>query len=96
MHSVSLEPIIFGDSSAEVRDFAYADMFGRLRGAQVNYRTLRNQTHKLLQNLMTGEDALYNLDEDPYENNNLLPATSEADQQMYQTLLDELTALNAS
>ncbi len=96
MHSVSLEPIIFGDSSAEVRDFAYADMFGRLRGAQVNYRTLRNQTHKLLQNLMTGEDALYNLDEDPYENNNLLPATSEADQQMYQTLLDELTALNAN
>ena len=97
IHSVSLAPILFGDADTAVRDYAYADMFGRLRGSPVNFRTLRNQTHKVIQNLTTGEDEFYNLSEDPYEHSNLLASDdiSESDQVIYQMLSDKLAELVA-
>lgn len=95
-HSVSLVPILTGDANTQVRDFAYADIFGSVRGAQLNSRTIRNDEYKLIQHLNNNTEELYKLTDDPYENSNLLASELNTEQQEnYDSLKGEIDKLTS-
>ena len=65
--SISFAPLLLDTQAVPLRDFAYADLFAPSRPTQ---RTIRTKSYKLVD--MGGEEELFNLDQDPYEHNNLL------------------------
>lgn len=88
LDSVSLVPA-FRDHTAEVRDYAYADVFGPQQNEIVNARAIRNRRFKLIQDLQDDTRELYDLQVDPYEANDLmLDALGKDGQKNY----DELAA----
>lgn len=94
MHSVSLTPILLQDVNADVRHFAYSDVFGPARNGSRDSRAIRNNEYKLIQHRLDGKEELYNLSIDPYENNNLLlNGLSESDKEGYDWLRQELAEL---
>lgn len=94
MHSVSLKPVLLNDTDTQVRDFAYADVFGAVRNGFVDSRAIRNQEYKLVQNRLDNSEELYQLIDDPYEKNNLLVGKlSDADKENYEQLLRMLAGL---
>lgn len=91
--SVSLVPVI-KNKNMDVREFVYADQFGLFRNANNSYRTIRNDRYKLLRNVNDDTDELYDLQEDPWEEINLLEADLVADaRDNYQELKQRLTNL---
>ncbi|MBX2848454.1 MAG: sulfatase-like hydrolase/transferase [Acidiferrobacterales bacterium] len=77
-HSESFTAILHEDSNAQIRDFAYADIFGIAGGNLRNGKTIRNQYYKLIIDHLDESEELYNLGSDPYEKINLL-ATEQSD-----------------
>ena len=67
--SISFAQLLHDPESQPLRNFAYADLFAPNRPT---LRTIRNESYKLL--VMDDVEELYNLDDDPYEHNNLLLA----------------------
>lgn len=93
IHSVSLRPV-FENANASVRDFAYADVFGVSGPTQKNLRTIRNDRYKYIEDIMENTVEFYDLQSDPFENNNLLKAELSAEaQQNLASLKKELAEL---
>ena len=97
LDSVSLAPVL-KDHSRAVREFAYADVFGpQIRVGIANSRAIRNQQYKLIFDLQNDTAELYDLESDPYENNDLLTGTlSDEAQANYESLTQRLGKLIAS
>lgn len=94
IHSVSLKPVMLQDINARVRDFAFADQFGVAGRNLRNARTIRNERYKLLQNIAENTEELFDLQQDPFENVNLLNRDLTASQQQnYDTLKESLRKL---
>jgi arylsulfatase B len=90
--SISFAPLLHNPEALPLRDFAYADLFAPNRPT---LRTIRSETYKLL--VMDAVEELYNLDEDPYEHNNLLQADlSDEAQAGYENLKLRMQLLLAS
>ena len=93
-HSVSISPILHNDPNTQVRNFAYADIFGMVRNGIRDSRTIRNKEYKLILNFLDNTEELYNLQTDPYEKNNLLEASqSDKDKQNYRALKQAINDL---
>lgn len=71
LDSVSLAPVL-ENHEAQVRDFAYADVYGPQQRELVNRRAIRDDRYKLLLDLQNDIRELYDLARDPYEKHNLL------------------------
>ena len=97
LDSVSLSPVL-KDHTKTVREFAYADVFGpQIRVGIANSRAIRNQQYKLVLDLQNDTEELYDLESDPYENNDLLTgALSDEAQINYESLSRQLGELIAS
>jgi arylsulfatase A-like enzyme len=69
-HSRSLRKLIDGD---ETRDYAYSewDLRPSRSGVDIDLRTVRTKRHKLTLELRSGAGELYDLQEDPYEMQNI-------------------------
>jgi arylsulfatase A-like enzyme len=90
--SISFAPLLHDPQATPARDFAFADIFSPWREPS---RAIRNASHKLVD--IEGVEELYNLQNDPYEYDNLLAKQlSPADQENYEDLKSRLTALLAS
>jgi arylsulfatase B len=90
--SVSFAPLLHDPEAQPLRDFAYADLFAPER---TTLRTIRTESYKLL--VIGDVEELYNLDEDPYEHNNLLLADlSDNAQENYENLKLRMQLLLAS
>jgi arylsulfatase B len=71
--TVSLAPVMYGKSD-QVREFNYADHFGPTRGGSSNERAIRNEHYKIVHDIINEKEEFFNLEADPYENNDLLAA----------------------
>ena len=100
--TVSLTPVLFGDSDA-VRDYAYVDVFGSVpRGVRgernrktVSERAIRDQRYKLFTS--SDREEFYDLTSDPFEKNNLLNSElTGVAAQSYAQLTAQLAELVAS
>ena len=94
--SVSFMPYLSDPSLASMRDYAYVDNFsGNFAGvADANF-AIRDQNYKLLRH--EGNIEFYNLNDDPWEHNNLLEGKLNEEQQaQYDELLARVTELRAS
>lgn len=92
--SVSLLPILH-DPAASVREFVYAESFPDNGGSlplDGHQRAVRGDRYKLIRD-MGQPDEFYDLQADPFEANNLLPALSAAEQAAFDALEAELVAL---
>ncbi len=81
VHSVSLKPVMLEDPNTQVRDFAFADVFGLSGPVRKNLRTIRNDRFKLIENIFDNTVEFYDLSNDPYENANLMSRPLSATQQ---------------
>ena len=94
LDTVSLAPIFHGDDATTVRDTAYADAFGAERGGYRNHRTIRNERFKLIIKIESRTEELYDLENDPYEHNDLLLADlSDESKLNYEQLRSRITEL---
>ncbi|MGB1041810.1 MAG: sulfatase-like hydrolase/transferase [Tenacibaculum sp.] len=88
--SNSFKELLASSTSTNARDFAYTEI-GKTTGD--DDMTIRNATHKYIR-FTDGSEALYNLNEDFFEVNNLLDATlSNEDQQQLDNLKETLNNL---
>ena len=90
--SVSLVPAL--TANQDVRDFAYADVFGLVPRGIVLERAIRNESHKLIVET-DGLEKLFALGVDPYEKNDLMEkgGLSAADEAALTTLRAKLEEL---
>jgi arylsulfatase B len=96
LDSVSLAPVL-ANSSAQVRDYAYADAFGPTRTQVVNRRAIRDDRFKVIIDLQLNTTELYDLSLDPYETEDLLQETLDEETEVrYDALLAQLEKLLAS
>jgi arylsulfatase A-like enzyme len=96
LDAVSLAPV-FRDHTAQVRDFAYADVFGPQQNQIANRRAIRDDRFKLVLDMQNDTTELYDLSVDPYEENDLLEQElGEEAQQGYDGLVNTLEDLLAS
>jgi arylsulfatase A-like enzyme len=93
LDAVSLAPVL-ADPEAQVRSFAYADVFGATRGGVVNERAIRDERFKLVFDLQLDTAEFYDLSVDPYEQADLLQETlSDEAQAGFDALIAQLEAL---
>ena len=93
---MSLAPVL-RHSSAQVRDFAYADHFGPMRTQLVNRRAIRDDQFKIIVDLQDNTTELYDLSVDPYESEDLLQEDLDEETEVrYYALLAQLEELVAS
>jgi hypothetical protein len=93
--SVSMVPY-FSNPSASLRDFIYAEGFnnGETFPASDHRLAIRNDRFKLIRNYQGGiSEELYDMDQDPFEANDLLPNLDPLQQANYDQLVAELIAL---
>ncbi|MEE8249623.1 MAG: sulfatase-like hydrolase/transferase [Gammaproteobacteria bacterium] len=96
LDSVSIVPYLSSPESPSRRDWVYADVFsGSFLGvANANY-AMRNDRYKLLRH--EGREEFYDLNQDPFEHDDLLEGTMSAGQQaQYESLRDRIQALRES
>jgi arylsulfatase A-like enzyme len=90
---VSLAPVL-NESSAEVRSFAYADVFGPQQGQIVNRRAIRDKRYKIVRDLRDETEEFYDLSVDPYEQKDLLAGELDDDaRRAYDSLAAKLREL---
>jgi arylsulfatase A-like enzyme len=95
--SVSLVPILHGDDDITVRDFAYADAFGLEMGRYRDQRTIRNVRYKLIYMAEIDLEEFYDLENDPFEQNNLLEGEIKGEaQENYIALGQQMAALRGA
>lgn len=93
LDSVSIAPVL-NDPQQQVRDFAYADVFGSVGGTYKNHRTIRNLRYKLISDVDDSSEELYDLQNDPWEDKNLLESSLASDAESnYQDLKQRLASL---
>ena len=94
--SVSFMPVLADADTPSPRDWLYADMFlGGFAGVESADYAMRNERYKLLR--FDGEEEFYDLQNDPYEYENLLSGDlTTAERIEYETLRDQITELRAS
>ena len=86
----SLVPIIQNQTNA-IRDWVFTEIFGL--NANSDGKAIRNNSHKLIR-FDSGSEELYNLNQDPFETNNLLAGSLSDDAQTnYRTLTQQLDNL---
>ena len=95
-YSVSFMPEVADSENPSPRDWLYADMFlGGFAGVESADYAMRNERYKLLR--FDGEEEFYDLQNDPYEHENLLSGDlTTAERIEYETLRDQITELRAS
>ncbi|MFL2553360.1 MAG: sulfatase-like hydrolase/transferase [Candidatus Rariloculaceae bacterium] len=93
--SVSFMPVLADADTPSPRDWLYADMFlGGFAGVESADYAMRNERYKLLR--FDGEEEFYDLQNDPYEYENLLSGDlTTAERIEYETLRDQITELRA-
>lgn len=92
--SVSLVPY-FNDPGLSLRSTVYTETFTPNAGSQpytTHRRAVRDAQHKLIR-ATAAADELYDLANDPFETDNLLPNLTTAQQAAYDALVAELVAL---
>jgi arylsulfatase B len=95
LDTVSMVPILSGGRS--LRDFNYADHFGATRTGASDERAIRNARYKLIQDRVKDTEELYDLVDDPYEQNDLLQGEPTAETtEHYESLKARIEALVAS
>ncbi|OSY89110.1 sulfatase [Tenacibaculum holothuriorum] len=88
--SNSFKELFTSSSTSNIRDFAYTELG---KGTGDDDITIRNLTHKYIK-FTDGSEALYNLNDDFFETNNLLTSTLDAeDQQQLDNLKQTLNNL---
>jgi arylsulfatase A-like enzyme len=93
LDSVSMVPLL-SETKTMTRDFNYADHFGSTRNGEADERAIRNHSYKLVQDFGNNFEGFYNLNNDPYESNNLLESTMEPEaQENYNELLAKINRL---
>ncbi len=78
LDSVSLLPLMQGRASGSLRDYVYAERFGRTFGSKLEGRTVRDARYKLLENqfvILPSTYEFYDLQNDPLEQVNLWTVT---------------------
>ena len=94
--SVSLEPYLSDPTQAPLRQFAYTEQFTGTTWPAPNsngHATIRDDQFKLIHYYSGGSDALYDLNNDPWETNNLASSSNPAHQQAQAALSAEITRL---
>jgi arylsulfatase A-like enzyme len=94
--SVSIMPVLAEADAPSPRGWLYADVFfaGSSRFETADY-AMRNERYKLLRN--DGEEEFYDLQNDPYEHENLLSGElTTAERVEYETLQEQIMELRAS
>jgi arylsulfatase A-like enzyme len=94
--SVSFFPVLSDPSGPSPRDWVYVDeFFGGFAGVETADYAMRNERYKLLR--FEGEEEFYDLQDDPFEHENLLVGELSADQQAeYLTLQEQIATLRSS
>jgi len=93
---ISLAPVL-RDPMAEVRSFAYADVFGPQQGQIVNRKAIRDERYKIIRDLRNETEEFYDLSVDPFEQNDLLQGELDVDAQRgYDSLEAQLEELLSS
>lgn len=94
--STSIVPYFQDPNAVSIREFVYADVFaGNFAGIEDANFAMRNQRYKLLRH--QGSYEFYDLQNDPYETENLLERDlTEVEQQQHDLLSEELKRLRAS
>ena len=90
---------LLGSMDADVRDNTYVIFLGDNGTARANVRAplraMRNERYKLLR--FDGEEEFYDLQNDPYEYENLLSGDlTTAERVQYETLREQITELRSS
>jgi arylsulfatase A-like enzyme len=96
LDSISFLPDLLEPDSPSRREWVYADVFfGNFAGVEGADYAMRNERYKLLR--QDGVVEFYDLASDPFEHNNLLNGSlSRSQEEQYQWLQAEVTALRGS
>jgi arylsulfatase A-like enzyme len=94
--SVSFFPVLSDPNGSSPRDWVYVDeFFGGFAGVETADYAMRNERYKLLR--FEGEEEFYDLQDDPFEHENLLVGELSAEQQAeYLTLQEQIATLRNS
>ena len=94
--SISFMPVLADADAPSPRDWLYADaFFGGFAGVETADYAMRNERYKLLR--FDGEEEFYDLQNDPYEYENLLGGDlTTAERVEYEKLREQITELRAS
>ena len=94
--SISFMPVLADADAPSPRDWLYADLFfGDFAGVETADFAMRNERYKLLR--FDGEEEFYDLQNDPYEYENLLSGDlTTAERVQYETLQEQITELRSS
>ena len=93
--SVSLVPYLSDPGRESIRQWVYADAFSTELGVRSGAYTMRNDRYKLL--VDEGVEHFFDLQEDPYEHNDLLAGDlSEEEQAQLEALRAQIDALHGS
>jgi hypothetical protein len=93
---VSFLPVLSDPDGPSPRDWVYVDeFFGGFAGVETADYAMRNERYKLLR--FEGEEEFYDLQDDPFEHENLLGAElSAAERAEYLALQQQIAELRAS
>ena len=96
LDSTSIVPYLNNPAADSIRQFVYTDLFGgNFAGIEKANFAMRNHRYKILRH--QGNFEFYDLQVDPYENNDLLKGElSPAEKLEYENLLQQVTALRAN
>lgn len=86
---ISFQPLLT-DANATKRTFIYTEQFGNTNTANDGY-AIRNETYKFIQ-LEEGTEYLFHLNDDPFEENNLLSGSLSEEAQQNLNALKQLKA----
>ena len=93
--SVSLVPYLSDPDRESIREWVYADAFSTELGVRSGAYTMRNGRYKLL--VDEGVEHFFDLQEDPYEHNDLMAGdVSEEEQAQLEALRAQIDALHGS
>lgn len=93
--SVSLVPYLSDPDRESIREWVYADAFSTELGVRSGAYTMRNGRYKLL--VDEGVEYFFDLQEDPYEHNDLMAGdVSEEEQAQLEALRAQIDALHGS
>ena len=93
--SISFMPMLADADAPSPRDWLYAALFfGDFAGVETADYAMRNERYKLLR--FDGEEEFYDLQNDPYEYENLLSGDlTTAERVQYETLREQITELRS-
>ena len=94
--SISFMPVLANPDTPSPREWVYADeFFGGFAGVETADYAMRNERYKLLR--FDGVEEFYDLQEDPYEHENLLSGELSAEERaQYEALREQIAELRAS